>query len=180
MTERIPLTSLQDILDVASDADFEQILQELPGDLRAMRKHAKEEGHDRFGWPLMWRRGGGPSTITTHCPDGSLLPRPLASPHLRAADSEGLTPAQAAHVAAAFPECRRKMAEYLQQGAGVVIRRQTECTGDVPPIAIAVVSEPDFWIACCHSFAEAVDLAVSLGLKVVEIAAPSCAGGNNA
>lgn len=77
MSHVIPLTSLSDILCVASDEDFEQILRELPGDLRTLRQIAKKPGHAGFKWPIKWRREGGPSTVTTHCTDGTLAPRPL-------------------------------------------------------------------------------------------------------
>lgn len=75
--QHLPLTSLQDIIDVKSDEAFEQIIAELADDLRAMRQLAKRPGHSGFDWPILWRRSGPPSTITTHCPDGSTLPRPL-------------------------------------------------------------------------------------------------------
>lgn len=68
----IPLTTLEDILGAQSDADFEQILAELPDILRAFRKAAQRDGHDGFVWPVRWRRDGGPSTLTAHCTDGSV------------------------------------------------------------------------------------------------------------
>ena len=75
--DRIPLSTLQDILNVESDTDFEQILAEISGNLRALRALSKQPGHIGFDWPIQWRRTGPPSTITTHCPDGCVLPRPL-------------------------------------------------------------------------------------------------------
>ena len=78
-----------------------------------------------------------------------------------------LTPAQAAHVANAFPETRDEMANYLNRGVAVCIGPQKECGGDVPPIAIWVVEKPDFWIDCCLTVAEAKVHAEALGLRVV-------------
>lgn len=77
MSRVIPLESIKDILDVESDADFEQILLELPADLRSLRELAKRPGHGGFMWPIKWRSDGGPSTVTTHCTDGVLLQRPM-------------------------------------------------------------------------------------------------------
>lgn len=79
MPNYIPLTTLQDVLDVESDADFEQILAEIGNDLRALRARARLSGHGGISWPIRWRRSGPPSTITTHCTDGSLLPSALTS-----------------------------------------------------------------------------------------------------
>lgn len=63
-----------------------------------------------------------------------------------------LTPAQQAHVDGVFPEHRAQMADYLESGVGVVILRQKECGPDVPPFAIAVQVEPEFWIDCADTF----------------------------
>lgn len=79
-----------------------------------------------------------------------------------------LTPMQAAHVAAVFPECKSQMSAYLASGAEVVIGPQTECGSDVPPIAIAVASDQAFWIDCCETVEAAKVRAEALGLRVVE------------
>ena len=79
-----------------------------------------------------------------------------------------LTPMQAAHVAAVDPECKSQMANYLAAGVEVVVGPQTECGPDVPPIAIAVASDPAFWIDCCETVEAAKARAQSLGLRVVE------------
>lgn len=72
----IPLSTLEDVLKVESDADFEQILAELSENLRALRAASKRPGHTGFKWPICWRPAGGPSTLTTHCTDGSIT-KPL-------------------------------------------------------------------------------------------------------
>jgi hypothetical protein len=79
-----------------------------------------------------------------------------------------LTVAQANHVAKVFPECRTEMTDFLEAGAGVVIYKQSECGSDVPPYAIAVAGTA-FWIDCCETPEDATVLALSLGLKVVEV-----------
>lgn len=79
-----------------------------------------------------------------------------------------LTPMQAAHVAAVFPECKSQMSNYLASGVEVVIGPQTECGSDVPPIAIAVASDQAFWIDCCETVDAAKVRALALGLRVVE------------
>ena len=79
-----------------------------------------------------------------------------------------LTPMQAAHVAAVFPECKSQMANYLAAGVEVLVGPQTECGPDAPPIAIAVASDPAFWIDCCETVEAAKARAQSLGLRVVE------------
>ena len=79
-----------------------------------------------------------------------------------------LTPAQAAHVAAVFPEVKAQMEDYLASGVEVVVGPQTECGPDVPPIAIAVASSQDFWIDCCETVEAAKARAQALGLRVVE------------
>lgn len=79
-----------------------------------------------------------------------------------------LTPMQAAHVAAVIPECKSQMANYLAAGVEVLVGPQTECGPDVPPIAIAVASDPAFWIDCCETVEAAKARAQSLGLRVVE------------
>lgn len=78
-----------------------------------------------------------------------------------------LTAVQQAHVDGVFPEHRAQMAEYLESGVGVVIFRQKECGPDVPPFAIAVQIDPEFWIDCADTEAAAIHRAESLGLKVV-------------
>ena len=77
MSNVLHLESLKDILDVESDADFEQILAELPANLRSLRELAKRPGHGGFLWPIKWRSDGGQSTVTTHCTDGVLAQRPM-------------------------------------------------------------------------------------------------------
>ncbi len=78
-----------------------------------------------------------------------------------------LTIVQQTLVDAAFPECRKQLAEYLASGVGVVIIRQNECGPDVPPFAIAVQIDPEFWIDCADTEAAAIHRAESLGLKVL-------------
>ncbi len=77
MPSSILLKTLQDILEVESDEDFEKILSELPADLRSMREFAKQPGHGGFMWPIKWRCAGGPSTVTTYCTDGVSSKRPM-------------------------------------------------------------------------------------------------------
>lgn len=77
IAQPIPLTTLQDILDVESDADFEQIVLELSDSLRSLRQRTKMPGHGGIVWPIRWRRDSAPSTITTHCTDGTTLPQPM-------------------------------------------------------------------------------------------------------
>lgn len=78
-----------------------------------------------------------------------------------------LTPMQAAHVAAVFPECKAQMANYLAAGVEVVVGPQNECGPDVPPIAISVASDQAFWIDCCETVEKAKMRAQELGLNVV-------------
>ncbi len=79
-----------------------------------------------------------------------------------------MTPAQSAHIASCFPECRQDMARYLQARAAVIIRQQNECGPDIPPYAIAVASEPEFWIDCAESEKAARAKAKALGLRVIK------------
>lgn len=79
-----------------------------------------------------------------------------------------LTPIQASHVAAVFPEAKVQMKTYLAAGVEVVVGPQTECGSDVPPIAIAVASDQSFWIDCCETVEAAKARAQALGLRVVE------------
>lgn len=79
-----------------------------------------------------------------------------------------LTPMQATHVAAVFPECKVQMSNYLAAGVEVVVGLQTECGPDVPPIAIAVASDQEFWIDFCETVEAATVRALALGLRVVE------------
>ncbi|MBK1902007.1 MULTISPECIES: hypothetical protein [Burkholderia] len=76
-----------------------------------------------------------------------------------------LTALQQEQVKKAFPECHEEMARYLAGGAKVVIGRQTDVS-EAPPFAITVTGT-DFWIDCCNTEAEAVQLCESLGLTVV-------------
>lgn len=105
--------------------------------------------------------------------DGMVEVLPLGSALLRSmipgqAGGTILTPAQAAHVAAAFPEAREQMAKYLKAGAEVVIARQQECGPDVLPFCIAVAADQSFWIDCSNSKEEAVARAEALGLVVTQ------------
>ncbi|MYM92301.1 hypothetical protein [Duganella vulcania] len=79
-SEAVPLFSFKDVLEMASDSDFEQVLAELPGMLRAMRQKSKSESYVGFAWPLRWVPQGGASEITTHYSDGSyttlVVPKP--------------------------------------------------------------------------------------------------------
>lgn len=86
LDKQIPLSTLQNILDIKSDVDFEQILSELPAILRSMRQRQQVDGLGGFQWPVQWRRDGGASTVTTHCTDGSMLPVPLVAPSKSTAD----------------------------------------------------------------------------------------------
>ena len=75
---------------------------------------------------------------------------------------------QASHVATVFPDAKAQMEAYLAAGVDVVVGHQTECGPDVPPIAIAVASDPSFWIDCCETVEAAKARAKALGLRVVE------------
>ncbi|MCI3206431.1 MULTISPECIES: hypothetical protein [Pandoraea] len=77
----------------------------------------------------------------------------------------GLTAAQVAHVAKVFPECREDMAKYLISGAEVLVVQQDEVHQALPQ-AIVVIGTA-FWVDCCDTRAEAVNLAESLGLVVL-------------
>lgn len=70
---KIPLATLQDVLAVADDALFEQIVSELPDILRSMRARTTLDGHAGFSWPIHWRPAGGPSTVTSHFADGGTI-----------------------------------------------------------------------------------------------------------
>lgn len=83
------------------------------------------------------------------------------------AQSPALNAVQAEHVRSTFPEARTQMAAYLEQSAEVMIEHQTECGVDVPPIAIKVAEDPEFWIDCCDTSELAYARAKALGLKVV-------------
>ncbi len=77
-----------------------------------------------------------------------------------------LTPAQKAHVKAAFPECRTQMADYLERVVEIVIYRQNECGTDVPPFAVAPTEDQDFWIGCWDTPELAAAEAAALGLRI--------------
>lgn len=66
---------------------------------------------------------------------------------------------------AQLPENRASMADYLRQGVDVYFYRHDEVP-DVPPVAIAVVQDPAYWIDCAESEDVAVLLATQLGLSV--------------
>jgi hypothetical protein len=74
---KIPLSTLQDVLAVADDGHFEQIVSELPDMLRSMRARTNLDGHAGFSWPIQWRPAGGPSTITSHFTDGETIKHQL-------------------------------------------------------------------------------------------------------
>lgn len=74
---------------------------------------------------------------------------------------------QQALVDRVFPECRKPITQFLQDRAKVFIVRQNETGPDVPPWAIAVESQPDYWIDCKKTKLEATQYARSLGLVVV-------------
>lgn len=76
---------------------------------------------------------------------------------------DGLSKAQIDHVMLSFPENRASMADYLRQGVEVYFYRQDEVP-DVPPVAIAVVQDPGYWIDCAESEDAAVLLTHQLGL----------------
>lgn len=78
---------------------------------------------------------------------------------------EGLTTLQRDHVLHVFPETQASMAEYLRQGAEVFIVRQDEVP-DAPPVAIAVLSDPTYWIDCLESEDAALAHAERLGLTI--------------
>lgn len=80
--------------------------------------------------------------------------------------TSGLSPDQVAHVRSVFPESRAEMAFHLRQGTAVRVQRQRECGSDVPPYAIAVSTDPDFWVDCCHTPEAARAKALRLGLMV--------------
>jgi len=75
---KIPLTPLQDVLEVADIAHFEKVVSELPSTLRAMRARAQLDGQACFAWPIKRRTAGGPSTITSHVPGGEAVKHQLA------------------------------------------------------------------------------------------------------
>lgn len=74
---KIPLATLQDVLAVADEAHFDQIVAELPYMLRTMRTRTKLDGHAGYSWPIQWRPAGGPSTITSHFPGGEAIKHQL-------------------------------------------------------------------------------------------------------
>lgn len=78
-----------------------------------------------------------------------------------------MTPLQIAHVESVYPESREQMAKYLVAGVDVLVGPQNECGADVPPIAIAVASDQEFWIDCCATVQLAKARAKALGLRVV-------------
>ncbi|MDG1581012.1 hypothetical protein [Pseudomonas sp. GOM6] len=80
-----------------------------------------------------------------------------------------LNQAQQAHVNGAFPECRSKIAKYLEENAEVVVYRQNECGSDVEPYAVAPKVEHDFWLGCWDTPELAAAQACVLGLRVVEV-----------
>ncbi|WP_090625410.1 hypothetical protein [Azotobacter beijerinckii] len=82
-------------------------------------------------------------------------------------DVLGLTEKQREHVLRVFPEVRYAMANYLRQGVAVRVQRQNECSPDVPPYAIVVESDPEFWIDCAESPVAAKAHALALGLRVI-------------
>ena len=79
-----------------------------------------------------------------------------------------LTVFQAAHVQKVFPDCRAAMEDFLSRGVKVFVARQNECGADVPPYAIRVIDQPEFWIDCARSERAATQLAKDLGLQVTK------------
>ncbi|MBY0240090.1 MAG: hypothetical protein K2X55_12320 [Burkholderiaceae bacterium] len=79
-----------------------------------------------------------------------------------------LTAIQSMHVQKVYPDCRSEMADFLSRGVEVFVARQNECGADVPPFAIRVVEQPEFWIDCARSERAAKQLAKDLGLKVIK------------
>lgn len=79
-----------------------------------------------------------------------------------------LTAIQESHVQQAYPDCREEMADFLSHGTEVFVARQHESGAGVPPFAIRVVGQPEFWMGCAHSARAAVQLARDLGLKVIK------------
>jgi hypothetical protein len=60
------------------------------------------------------------------------------------------------------------MQDFLARGVKVFVTRQNECGADVPPYAIRVVEQPEFWIDCAQSVRAATQLAKDLGLNVTK------------
>ena len=77
-----------------------------------------------------------------------------------------LSRAQRAHVASVYPEIRDDMAAFLASAASVGIVRQKETGPDVPPFAIYVKSQGDFWIDCCKTQDKAITRVRTLGLTL--------------
>lgn len=78
-----------------------------------------------------------------------------------------LTPMQAAHVAAVFPECKSQMADYLAAGVNVVVGPQNECAScDVQ----LLLQSPQIRLSgsITETVEAAKDRAHRLGLRVVE------------
>lgn len=59
------------------------------------------------------------------------------------------------------------MADYLRRGVEVTIGIQNEASPDVPPFAISVREDLEFWISCCGTQEEAKQLVKDLGLVLV-------------
>lgn len=59
-----------------------------------------------------------------------------------------------------------EIAEYLRQGVEVFLAPNIEVP-EAPPIALAVVGNPEFWIGCFSDEAEAIAIANKIGLAVI-------------
>ena len=79
----------------------------------------------------------------------------------------GLTDRQLSHLSKTPSWCRDEMAGYLTNAVDVGVAHQNECGPYVPPFAIFVVANQDFYIECCDSAESAKQLALDLGLRVV-------------
>jgi hypothetical protein len=101
--------------------------------------------------------------------DGGRRSRPADKNVSRINGSKRLSTLQEKHIASCYPGVRDKMGDFLARGVKVIVHRQNETADDVPPYAIAVVDEPDFWIDCRETPEKAAEYARSLGLQVVEI-----------
>lgn len=89
---------------------------------------------------------------------------PVAGPQAATeALASDLTEAQSEHVSRCPLDCRAQMALYLRQKVGVGFVRQNDCL-EVPPIAIYVRDDPEFWIDCAETVEVAQERAATLGL----------------
>lgn len=80
-----------------------------------------------------------------------------------------LTSVQRSYLEGVPEEYRGQIASYLKEGVDVVIYRQNDCVGDVPPFAVAPLENKEYWIGCWDSCEEAVRTVGELGLKVAMV-----------